>query len=314
MPDLLNVTNVSAPAQVTVPVGASSINNSAVLTVAWRPCADTTTALVVAKPWVTVAMPAVVNVTLAADQDVIYPASDPLASLDGVPSNATFTVVVTFEDGSQRNMEGDSRTTFSASSPVIVFENQNVAVVGNNWNNEAQAERGVVAVVTVSFGNFSDLTASMVLAVAATQAVSLSAAAHPPCTAVTCTARTDLYPIQTTSTSGGGGGDYQRLRLTASAVDSFGNIFEVPLDESVAVTWNDTGVVTGTSGGCHQPQVLGQCTVNDGSFFAGVVVGVAPGRAAVTLLWASTTKNFSAMLELTVHAEAATVTLSLIHI
>ena len=287
--DVVQLTSSNAPFEVTVPVGASSGNSSEIVAVMWSSCSTSGTPVwLTGAPWVTVALPDAISVAVSTDNDLIYYALDPLVTLD-VATEAILSVVLSYEDGSERDMETDSRTVFTPVSTLL-----------NMTGNVAEATEAGNASVTidVSFGAYSALTDSIVVTVAEMNVLVLQSSAHPSCSASGCSDKQDIYPIQYDD------GVYQRVKLAATAVDSLGNTFSVGFDDDADVTFNDTDVLAGVATGACNSGSGGSCTVSDGKLSNGVVTGVGAGFANVAVEWFS----FEGALDFEVHGTATIVT------
>ena len=280
--------NTSAqPVQIYVPFGASSGDGSDILTVSWSPCSTSPIVLMSTNPWVTVALPAATSVAVSVDTDVIYHSSDPLVNL-GMDTAAVLSVLLGYEDGSERDMEEDPRTVFTPSSNAITMSD-NVA--------EASFVTSTVVAVNVSFGNYAALTDSVDITIAKMVSLSLTSDAYPSCSASECSGKVDIFPIVSTNVS------FQRLEVSATALDSSSNSFSIDLDEDAEVVFNDTDVVAGVATGACNSGSGGSCTVSDGSFSSGIVEGVGEGGARIEVFWF----NFSAAVDLEVHETAVSV-------
>ena len=287
-PDVLNVVQGHFPSKFEVPVGAMSGNGTDIVQLMWSPCASvgwTTKAM--ASPWVTVRMPAVVDVDLSVDEDIIYFQDDPMATLPGTAVEAVLTVSVLYEDGSQRDMSTDFRSVFSADSDVVTSTANVVTAT------ESTTE---VVTVTVSFGSYSSVTSSVSIFVAESVGVDLRADAYPLCNASACFEKSDIYRVQNND------GPFQRLILSAIAIDSLDNTFDLPLDESVELTFNDSSIVGGVASGACDDGV-GRCVLDNGELSDGVVTGVGVGHMNVELEWLS----LATQLPLAVHSSPVTV-------
>ena len=287
--DVVAVSNQTTPAQLVVPVGATSGNGTDIMELSWSPCVmDTSVDLVVSYPWVTVEMPAVTDVTVTIDNSVVYFADDPLATLDEAATSATLSVLLSYEDGSERNMETDFRTVFSPQYDVV-------SMTGNVATATAAATADVE--ISVSFGSYTDMTSVTVVTVAEMADLTLASAAFPSCTLDGCAGKTEFSPIQTTD------GPYQRVKLSATATDSVDTVFDLALDSDVRMVFSDTAVVAGvTSGACDSG--TGECAVSNGRLSNGLIVGAGSGSASVQLNW----HDYTSAITFTVVDEPAVVT------
>jgi hypothetical protein len=269
--DIVDVTDSTNPATITVPVGGSSGTGSNIVSVSWSPCiSDDTPSILVGNPWVTVALPAATSVEMSVDNNIIYFYNDPLVTL-GVATEAIITVVLGYEDGSTRNMEEDTRTLFSASSDTLEIAG-NVASAARATNEQID--------VSVSFGNYAELTANIIVKVTQIASVSLSSKAYPTCTGDSCADKVTLNPIQNSD------GIFQRLILSMYATDFLGETFDVDFDSTVAIEFNDTGVVAGIASGACNSGSTGVCSITGSDVFSnGIVTGVAAGAATVKVDW-----------------------------
>ena len=346
--------------QVVVPVGGVSATSKDVVVVSWSPCSTNAlaTPTVRGSPWLSVVLPPAIAASADVDNGVIYSATDPLSSLDVVATVAVVSVLLEFEDGSERAMELDARTVFESTSSAL-------NITGNKIS--ALAATTEVADVTVSFGEYvgrsfvalavvvwlnecnwlvnvenvrlprldgqaarqssaagapstaqpvahsswnhccylpyvfiacdalrvdccaanqsihrryTDLTATVQVVIAEMVELEATTSAFPACSSRGCQGKSTIFRPYAADAP------FQRLQVQATATDSLGTNFSVPLDDDTTITFSDVTVLAGVAdGACDDSITAGPCSVTDGSLEDGVVTGVSGGSATLGVAW-----------------------------
>jgi hypothetical protein len=217
-------------------------------------------------------MPAVTAVDVTIDNTVLFSEVDDMALADlNVMTESTVTVLVLFEDGSQKDFSKDARMTLTASDSAIKV-NGNTLTVATDINTTIEDIE-----ISASFGTYTSIKGSASVSIDTYCSMTLSQRSYPECK--------DCGDNKSTIHAFAGlDGGYQLLDLDLTIESCLGTNFDYSLDSTVGVLIGNAKVINAVNNPCTI-ETGTSCALNDGELEDGYLTGVGAGHSFIKLTW-----------------------------